>query len=193
MITPASISPGELSEYVGNYETLIKLLGNVKEAIYLIDPTEIKPVYASKSLLHLLGYSETQIKKLGTTWPIKLTHPDDYSYLSQHIANYKNLLPSSRTRVVYRLKDPSGKWRVIESTSIALGSEDADKTQLIVGITRELSFENGEEYSVTASSHEHRCTNCKKLLGKERAAMAEMEVKCSRCGEFNQITTNHIK
>ena len=187
MIKPASISPGELSGYVGNQATFVERLGQIREAIYLIDPAVIKPVYASKSLLQMLGYTKLQIKNLGNKWPIMLTHPDDYEYLTKHIANYKNLTPNSRTRVVYRLKGPAGNWRVMESTSIGLGKDKDHNTQLILGITRELTEDTLEEYPAGIAFHEHRCTNCSKLLGKEKAALAEMEVKCSRCGEFNNI------
>ncbi len=186
MITPEKISPGNLSEYVNNSEIISTMFSGALEMVSIIDPLSLKPLYSNKSILTMLNYSKDQIEELGVEWPKKITHPKDFHYLSVHITKYRNLLPGKRTRVVYRVKDSSGAWRVIESVSTALtAADDTSKTKFIFGITKDIT--NVNVAGLHESELEHRCHNCNKLLAIEKLLKEEVESKCGRCGEFNNI------
>lgn len=185
MITPKEIKSGSIDDYVLNLDALVASLADVNEMIHLIDAQSLKPLFTSRSILQILGYSVAQIKKLGPAWAKILVHPDDYEYLAKHIQNYKNIEPLVRTRVVYRVKDPKNKWHVFESISTGLSSKkDSTKTSLVLGLTRQQEDSN---YDIKQALTDHRCKNCNKLLGKE-SELEFIEIKCNRCGEFNHLS-----
>lgn len=185
MITPKEIKTGELKDYVMNLDAFVSSLDNVNEMIHLINAKTLQPIFTSRSILQILGYSDKQIKELGPGWAKVLVHPDDYDFLAKHIHNYKNIPPLVRTRVVYRVKDKNSQWHTFESVSTGLSGGGNDRsTTLVLGLTRLIGgTDNENTYELT----DHRCKNCNKLLGKE--AKAEfIEIKCNRCGEFNHLS-----
>jgi hypothetical protein len=121
---------------------------------------------------------------MGLAWSEMVVHPDDYQYLSTHIANYKQLSPGSRSRVVYRVKDAQDVWHSAESTGLILASRSSDR-KLVLGTTRLIPQTDGTQ---PKNGHDHRCTNCSKLLGKENFLKSVVEIKCNRCGEYNNLS-----
>lgn len=191
MITPEKINPGKLADYINNSEIISAMFSGALEMVSIIDPKSLKPLYSNKSVLNMLNYSEDQIVQLGVDWPKKITHPDDFHYLSVHITNYRTLLPGKRTRVVYRVKDSLGSWRMIESVSTALAADDdASVTKFIFGISKDITKKDDKELRNYDAELEHRCQNCNKLLAVEKLLHEEVETKCGRCGEFNNIKLN---
>jgi PAS domain-containing protein len=189
MITPERIDPGKLSEYVNNNEIISAVFDDALEMVSIIDPVSLKPLYTNKSILIMLDYSQQQIENLGSDWPKKITHADDFPYLSIHITKYRKLLPGKRTRVVYRVQHANGDWRYLESVSAAIGfAKDSKKTKFILGITKDITKVDDNGLQKNDSNVEHRCQNCNRLLAVEKLVNEVVETKCSRCGEFNDIT-----
>lgn len=184
MITPDTIKSPNLKQYVGNLDALLAVLDKIQESVYVYDPRTHASVYSNRSILHLLGYDEAKIKELGTAWTKQIVHADDLIFLTKHLTNLSQLEPGKRSRVAYRAKDVKGTWRMVESAGVMLTAADGKAAQ-VIGCTRLL------EDALTDSAeqvHDHRCTNCSKLLGKEKVNHAVVEVKCGRCGEYNDLT-----
>jgi len=184
MITPENISSPDPSKYVGNLDALLEALNSVQESVYLYDPRNHTSLYSNRSILHILGYTEAEIKALGTAWTKQVVHQDDLIFLTKHLTNLSRLAPGKRSRVTYRAKDAKGEWHVIESAGVVLTGADGRPAQ-VIGCTR--LVENLPSPLEEARIHDHRCANCSKLLGKEKIDHAVVEVKCGRCGEFNDI------
>ncbi len=184
MIHKKKIEPPKLEQYIDNSGVLIEALESVEESVYMFNASTNQALYANRSILHILGYSSKQIKDMGLKWSETVVHPDDYQYLSTHIANYQQLSPGSRSRVVYRVKDASGAWHSAESTRLVLQSRNTDR-KLVLGTTRLIPETDG---SSPINGHDHRCTNCSKLLGKEKFEKSVVEIKCHRCGEYNNLS-----
>jgi PAS domain S-box-containing protein len=188
MITPKKITPGKVENYLSNLSAFNKAVTSLQESISIISAETLKPLYASCSLLQILGYSEKQIQAFGEDWGRKITHPDDYLFVSNHIRNYIVIPPHTRSRVVFRMRDSNGRWRQIESVSHALVGKSKPKAVThIMTISRDITVEDVEQDTPDAQTAiDHRCSNCKKLLGR-RVQEQEIEIKCVRCGEYNHI------
>ena len=184
MIHKKKIDPPKLEQYIDNSAALIGALESVEESVYMFDATTDRAIYANRSILHILGYTTAQIGEMGTAWSEIVVHPDDYPYLSTHIANYQQLSPGSRSRVVYRVKDPHGKWHAAESTGLVLAPRAAGR-KLVLSTTRLIPETDA---TTPKNGHDHRCNNCARLLGKENYEKAAVEIKCPRCGEYNDVS-----
>lgn len=184
MIHKKKIDPPKLEQYIDNTAVLVEALDSVEESVYLFDASTNKALYANRSILHILGYTQEQIKDMGLAWSEMVVHPDDYKYLSTHIANYQQLSPGTRSRVVYRVKDAAGTWHSAESTGLVLAPRASDR-KLVLGTTRLIPETDG---GLPKNGHDHRCSNCSKLLGKENYEKSTVEIKCHRCGEYNDLS-----
>lgn len=186
---PKITKPGEKSDYVNNFEALHTFLTSASELIQVIDIETLKPLYTNKSLLDMLGYSEEQIIKLGDAWPEVVIHPLDHKILDTHLYNLKKTEVGDNTRIVYLAKHADGTWHTIESINTVLNSLGQGMSSKAVGITRDLTPATSSLTAqiAKAASLEHRCKNCRKLLGVEHVASAKVEVKCNRCGEINSL------
>lgn len=185
MITPKAFKHPEADKYIGNAQSLVELSRRMNDGFYIFDQKTLDTVYANRSILNVLGYSIGEIKALGEKWIQKVVHPDDFAILSRHIAHYAHLKIGQRTRVVYRVKDSSDLYKVIETSALMI---DADEGNLIMGISRILESNKPELIVDKNSSENHRCINCDKLLGKNSLFDKSIEVKCGRCGEYNSIS-----
>lgn len=184
MITPDSITSPDPSKYVGKTDALLAVLSTVQESIYIYDPHSHTSVYTNQSILHLLGYDQSQIEALGADWTKQIVHAADLPYLTKHLSNLSRLAPGKRSRVAHRAKAADGAWQYVESSGVMLTSSNGEPAQ-VIGCTRLI-----DQTAVVPDTtmHDHRCTNCAKLLGKEKVNDAVVEVKCGRCGEVNGIS-----
>jgi len=187
MITPKPFKHPDVNEYIGNARALIELSRRMKDGFYIFDQKTLITKYANRSILNVLGYSITQMKSFGEEWSKEVVHSEDFAILSRHIAHYAHLKPGQRTRVVYRVKDSKGIYKVVETTALVI---DANEGTLIMGISRIIDSTDPERLVARDNLSDHRCTNCDKLLGKDGLLEKSVEVKCGRCGEYNTISSS---
>jgi PAS domain S-box-containing protein len=191
-MSPTDLSPGKLETYIQNTKQLEKIFHAMSEIIQIADAQNGLPVYVNKSVLHLLNYSEEQIKEMGVQWRSIILHPSDAEILKTHIANWKTLKKDELTRIIYRMKTSSGEWHVIESISTVLTTLPDGSADKIIGLTRDITGQQLSAAEFDTAQVEHRCKNCRKLLGIEKAKTATIEVKCGRCGEINPIPLHTV-
>lgn len=191
-MSPSDLSPGKLENYIKNVDQLEKVFNAMSEIIQIADAQSGLPLYVNKSVLHLLNYSDDQIAEIGMLWPGKLLHPSDVSILESHIQNWQKLQKDVLTRIIYRMKSASGDWRVIESISTVLTINPDGTADKIIGLTRDITDQQTAVMQFDKEQVEHRCKNCRKLLGIEKAKAAVIEVKCGRCGEINPIPLHAV-
>lgn len=185
MITPKPFKHPDVNEYTGNTRALVELSRRMNDGFYIFDQDTLLTMYANRSILNVLGYSIARIKGLGEEWSKEVVHPEDFAILSRHIAHYADLMPGEKSRVVYRVKDAKGLYRVVETTALIVA---ADGSNLIIGISRIIESKEPDRILSRENLSDHRCTNCEKLLGKAGLLEKSVEVKCGRCGEFNTIS-----
>ncbi len=187
MITPKPFKHPDVDEYIGNTGALIELSRRMKDGFYIFDQKTLVTMYANRSILNVLGYSIARIKGLGEEWTKEVVHPEDFAILSRHIAHYAHLKPGQKTRVVYRVKEADGTYKVVETTALVI---DADEGNLIMGVSRIIDSKEPERLVARSNQADHRCTNCDKLLGKDGVLEKSFEVKCARCGKYNTISSS---
>lgn len=176
-----------MEDYVHQTENLVKALESTHDMVSVIDVNTLHPIYSNTGLLFMLGYSDEEIQKIGPEWNKQVVHPDDAEILQNMIVRMKALQPGQRSRLVYRAKDAKGAWHKFESMGIALSGNDANTTDKVLAVTRLYDEDLSQHSAHWGSRKDHRCKNCNKLLGVEKVMSAEIEVKCGRCGEFNDF------
>lgn len=187
MITPKPFKHPDVNKYIGNTRALVDLTRRMNDGFYIFDQKNLVTKYANRSILNVLGYSIARMKAMGEEWTKEVVHPEDFPILSKHIAHYAHLKPGQKTRVVYRIKDIKGVYKIAETTALVI---DADEGSLIMGISRIIDSKDPERLVTRDNLPHHRCTNCDKLLGKDGLLEKSFEVKCSRCGEYNTISSS---
>lgn len=176
--------PGDLDDYSGNNQSLIETFSSISDIVHILDPFKPKALYANVSLSKALGYSKKEVDELGEGWVRILVHPDDFHFVTKHIQNFSKMKPNSRSRVVFRMKNKSGEWTKFECVSTPLCAKNNNRKKCyVLSITKKVA--STPEINIDESG-DHRCLNCQKLLGKSQG-YSEIEIKCARCGEFNNI------
>lgn len=179
------VNPGKMEDYIGQSKNLQNAIEHTHEMVALLDVNSFKPVYSNTGILQMLGYSDEEIKNIGSGWNEKVIHPDDKEILMNMITHLKHLKPGERSRLVYRAKAQDGQWYKFESNAIAISGGDAEVTEKAFTVTRILDIRSMPESEKWEGRAERRCKNCRKLLGIENIPKSEVEVKCGRCGELN--------
>ncbi len=181
------VDPGKFEDYVHQSQNLVSALANTHDMVSVIDVATLRPIYSNTGLLYMLGYTDAEIKDIGEHWNEKIVHPDDAPILQNMIMRMGQLKPGERSRLVYRAKNPEGVWYKFESIGIALSGPEENTTDKVLTVTRLLDENTLTRSTPWGGNEEHRCKNCRKLLGIEKVLSAEIEVKCGRCGELNDF------
>jgi PAS domain S-box-containing protein len=106
-------------------------------------------VYISPSTEVMLGYSNTEIKKLGS---LNLIYPDDLPVVKEAIGKLNSGLDFLTTR--YRMVHKNGSILFVETTSYILG-DASGKTNHIVNITSDLGSHQGIEQALKISEQKY--------------------------------------
>jgi PAS domain S-box-containing protein len=188
---PIKLSPGDIKNYLNNFQALASILSNFKDMLYIIDVKTLKPKYSNRSLLNILGYSQAQIHALGPQWAQHITHPDDLHLIAKHIDNFTHMKGNNTLRILFRMKNSSGEYRLFESLDSPFSFDEKMHITEVIGITRDITdapkffdpYAHHHEYT----NQQHRCRTCNKLLGTENSHAAVIDIKCNRCGDINSF------
>jgi PAS domain S-box-containing protein len=99
---------------------------NAADMIAVVD-RQGRRIYNSPAYEKILGYTP---EELAATSSIEQVHPDDRDRLFE--ANEKAHLTGRGERLEYRFRHKDGTWRVLESTSSAIPSDDGSVEGLVI-------------------------------------------------------------
>lgn len=141
------ISQTELSEtnkrLVDLNYRLEKITKTSPEIIYVYDLQNQQNVYANRSLISELGYSEEEVQQMGSQFFSLIVHPED---LPQVYAHHTNVLPQLAdediVKLEYRMLHKESKEYVwLQSTESLFERDESGKVKTTIGIARNITQE----------------------------------------------------
>lgn len=142
--------------------------------IYIYDIINQCNIFSNKEVTDFLGYSDEQIREMGSSLFSNILHPDDFKHVAAHHAQF-HTLPQQESRLLeYRMKHTSGQWRWLRSRDILFRRNEQDHVLQILGSTEDITEQKLAEEALKISEEKFRA-----IFKNNSAAIAIMEADTS--------------
>lgn len=142
----------KLKETVDERSSFIDSLIRVVPAmIYIYDIQTKENVYQNEGGKKILGYTDEEIRQLGTEMLYNITHPDDYPKLMKH---HKQLLIDDIGTIresEFRLKDSEGNWHWVLAKNTPYKKDENGKTTRILGCALDVTKQMHDQQQLECS------------------------------------------
>lgn len=124
-----------------------KIMLTSPEIIYVYDLIERRNVFANKSLIEELGYSQEEVIALGADFFPRTIHPADLEKVFYHHSQVlPNLTNNQTVKLEYRMRNNStGEFLWLASTESVFERDQDGKVVKIIGIARNITKEKEDE------------------------------------------------
>lgn len=145
------------SEFIAAKKFNETILSATPDVIYVYDIVEKKNIYANEGIEKVLGYTVSEIERMGENVIEILMHPDDLDvYIRETLTKYQELEDNQLIEHEYRMKHKSGNWIWLRSKeSVFLRNEDGSPKQ-IFGIVSDINKQKITEARIRKSEEEYR-------------------------------------
>jgi PAS domain S-box-containing protein len=119
--------------------------------VYIYDWQTESNVYSNKGLEILLGYTEEEVKNMGTRFFAQLLHPDDGAAV---VASQQRLASASDTEILeidYRLRHSNGEWRWLRSYERPFARSEDGSLKQKIGIAIDITERRQAEQALRES------------------------------------------
>ena len=119
--------------------------------MYVFDLRKQRPVWASRQVASLLGYSPQEMVEVGGQPLFALMHPEDAATLPQKLARWDAAADGQVLETEYRLRHADGTWHWFVGHDMPF-SRDADgRVDRIIGITQDITGRKNAEQALRSS------------------------------------------
>lgn len=117
-----------------------RLVNSSPDLIYVFDIVENANIYSNEGIMHILGYSISELKEFGNRLLELLLHPDDIQeYVEKVKPLYAGLKENESIENEYRMKHKDGHWVWLSSKESIFDRQPDGSPKSIFGITRDIS------------------------------------------------------
>ncbi len=143
--------------------------------LYIYDVITNRNIYINPLITNILGFSQDQIKQVGSQFFQSVLHPEDacvFERLKERFdhAGYKDILESE-----YRMKNVHGEWRWFQSRDVIFKKTSRGLPQLILGIAQDITERKKAEEELNQSREQLRV-----LLAHQQSVREEERTRISR-------------
>jgi diguanylate cyclase (GGDEF)-like protein/PAS domain S-box-containing protein len=115
------------------------MLAASPDLIFVIDPVTGTHVYASRTLVELLGYTEEQLTRLGEAVVDVLVHPEDVDRLRAANAAARDLDDGEVLQIRYRTLCADGVYRWLSRRVTPFARDEQGTVVQILGVARDIT------------------------------------------------------
>jgi PAS domain S-box-containing protein len=121
------------NELATNLKLIEKVLETSPNLVYIYDLSKNEYVYANRGIIDFLGYTQMQIKALGSDLFNSILHPDDSRKIAEHHKKFEKFSFGKVSEVIYRMKHADGQWRWLQSRDVLFSKNNGGKSKEILG------------------------------------------------------------
>ncbi len=111
----------------------------VPNAIYIYDLPSNTSAFVNKNPIELLGYTEQDMEKMGSSWFHKMVHSDDLPRVLQNIERFAAANNSDIHRQEYRLRNKKGEWRYHIAREVVFKRNEKGEAEQIIGVATDIT------------------------------------------------------
>ena len=128
---------------------------------YIFDLERMENVWANRSLFTHLGYTEAEVKEMGSDVLPRLMHPDDLDRYGAHFEALLKLGPLETARFEYRMRHKDGRWVWLHSHEAVYRRGENDLVRQIIGSAHDITQtkEASERVELVTAELRHRVKN----------------------------------
>ncbi len=126
-------------EVLSEQNFIQNILSTTPNLIYIYDLIERCNVYANREVTVILGYTEEQLRSMGSMLFSNILHPDDVPVVSQHHARFLTAGDGEVLEATYRMKHSNGQWRWLASKDIVFSRDKEGKPLQILGTATDIT------------------------------------------------------
>lgn len=138
-------------EILDNQRFIQQIADSSPNVLYLYDLQEQRTTYANRETLTILGYTATEIKKMGTSWLTTVIHPDDLLPTLEYFERLRMAEDGEILCHEYRLRHINGEWRYFYSRDLIFSRDAQGQVKLIIGNAQDITDRKITEAALRAS------------------------------------------
>ncbi|MEM6265518.1 MAG: ATP-binding protein, partial [Bacteroidota bacterium] len=123
--------------------------------IYVYDLTEKKNLFANRSLVERLGYTEEEVQEMGSNMLSNCIHPDDLERVYAHHAAFEKMRDNETTELEYRFKHKiKNEYEWIISSEQVFERNAHGKPVTLIGIAQIVTEQKAREQALIDANAE---------------------------------------
>ncbi|HEX8595853.1 MAG TPA: EAL domain-containing protein [Pseudomonas sp.] len=128
----------------------------VPDHLYVQDVLSQRMIYSNHHLGQTLGYSKTELLRMGEFFWEILLHPDDAQSYQDMRLRQRHRGHSELLHCLLRFRDSASKWRRFDIREQALARDKDDQVTRIIGIAKDITEQLEASESLRDSEHRYR-------------------------------------
>ena len=147
----------ELIRYLQESQHFIQQIADTNPNIlYIYDLVEGRNIYSNRQVGFILGYTPTEIKKMGERFLPQFLHPDDAKRVGEYHARLAKVQDDEIFDIEYRLRHANGSWRWLSSRETVFSRTPEGLTKQILGTATDITDRKQAEEALRASEERLR-------------------------------------
>jgi PAS domain S-box-containing protein len=138
-------------EILDNQRFIQQIADSSPNVLYLYDLQEKRNTYANRETLTSLGYTATEIQKMGASWLTTVMHPDDLLPTLEYFERLRMAEDGEILCHEYRLRHINGEWRYFYSRDSIFSRDAQGQVKLIIGNAQDITDRKITEAALRAS------------------------------------------
>lgn len=121
--------------------------------VYVFDLIKQRNIYTNRHLSSVLGYSPTEIEKMGRDIFINLVHPDDLPMVQAKYEKFTTIEDGDIVETEYRMRHSKGDWRWLWSRETVFSRDAARQPTQLLGVIQDITHRKQVEIELLEQNH----------------------------------------
>ena len=126
------------TDLINQIRFMKNIVSNLNIAIYIHELKKQQHIWTNNNFYKVIGYSDEEIKQIGSEWVKKNYHPEDVHIVTERIEYFRQNKGDAYSGV-YRIKHKEGHWVWVYSNAVVYKRDEKGFPELILGICIDFS------------------------------------------------------
>jgi PAS domain S-box-containing protein len=120
-------------------EFIQRIADTTPNILYIYDIEEYRNIYCNQGITTILGYTDSEIKGMGSLLLDVVVHPDDLTRIKEHYQQVRGSKSEDLFVIEYRMRDIHGKWKWFYSQETVFFRNVDQTVKQVIGAASDIS------------------------------------------------------
>jgi PAS domain S-box-containing protein len=120
-------------------EFIQRIADTTPNILYIYDIEEYRNIYCNQGITTILGYTDSEIKGMGSLVLDIVVHPDDLPRIKEHYQQVRDNKSEDLFLIEYRMRDIHGKWKWFYSQETVFLRNVDQTVKQVIGAASDIS------------------------------------------------------